>query len=152
MTKDDFAARVQAMQGTLYRVACAYLNADCDRGDAVQEAILKAWQALSSLREEAYFETWLTRILIRECANIQRRQKRVLPVAAVPDRPSPPEDTQDDLKTALLKLPERMRIPVVLFYMEGYDVEEIARVMRIPKGTVCSRLARAREQLKEAME
>ncbi|MBR6666799.1 MAG: hypothetical protein IKL25_00310 [Clostridia bacterium] len=66
MTNEDFAARVIAMQGTLYRVTCALLRDHADREDAVQSAIEKAWRKRSSLREEARLQQWIVRILINE--------------------------------------------------------------------------------------
>ena len=72
MDKQEFADRVHAMQERLYRMTYGQLREEQDRRDAVQEAILKAWQSRERLRDPAYFETWLIRILINECHNIQR--------------------------------------------------------------------------------
>ncbi len=73
--------RVTAAQGSLYRVAGeSYLRGESDRLDAVAEAIARAWEKRRTLRDEALFTTWLTRILIRVCVDItQRRQKRMIP-------------------------------------------------------------------------
>ena len=65
MDKDEFARRAREATQSLYRVACAYLASPPDRDDAVQEALLRAWEKRRTLREEQYFKTWLTRILIR---------------------------------------------------------------------------------------
>ncbi|MBR1585705.1 MAG: sigma-70 family RNA polymerase sigma factor [Clostridia bacterium] len=152
LTKEEFIRQVEENRGAMYRVTCAYLRQEHDRLDAVQEALLKAWQGLPWLREAAYFRTWLIRILIRECVNIQRRQKRVIPTESVPEPPREENSADPALREAILALPESMRIVVVLFYMEGYPVEDISRILKLPKGTVCSRLARAREKIKQAMK
>lgn len=152
MTKEAFVRQVEEARGTLYRVACAYLRQEADRNDAVQEALLKAWKNLHKLREETFFRTWLIRILIRECVNIQRGQKRMRPVERVPDRAAEDGGQHTGLRDAILALPEPLRIVIVLRYMEEYPVEEMARVLRVPKGTVCSRLARARKRMKEYLE
>ena len=89
MTNEDFAARVMAMQGTLYRVSCALLRDHADREDAVQSAIEKAWRKLGTLREESRLQAWLVRILINECYAILRRQTRETPVDVLPDTPAP---------------------------------------------------------------
>ena len=67
MDQREFAERVTAVQGSLYRVAASYLRGESDRLDAVAEAIAKAWERRRTLREEALFATWITRILIRVC-------------------------------------------------------------------------------------
>ena len=152
MTKEAFVLKVEEARETLYRVACAYLKQEADRNDAVQEALLKAWKNLHKLREEAYFRTWLIRILIRECVNIQRGQQRTRPVERVPDRAGPEPGQDTGLRYAILALPDALRIVIVLKYMEEYPVEEIARILRVPKGTVCSRLARARKRMQEYLK
>lgn len=143
MTKEEFARRAEEMKGPMHRVACAYLRCEHDRLDAVQETLLKAWKGLGRLKKPEYFNTWLIRILIRECTNIQRHQSRVRPMEAVPEPPPNDAGKAVEVREAILALPESQRIVVVLFYMEGYAVEEIARALRLPKGTVCSRLNRA---------
>lgn len=148
MEKDAFARRVTAMQGSLYRVAAGYLRGESDRLDAVSEAIARAWEKRHTLRDEQLFATWLTRILIRECVNIQRRQKRLVPVETLPDAPREEDAQLAALREAMDALPQRQRTMVVLHYMEGYDVEETARIMRVTKGAVCAGLFRARRALR----
>ncbi len=148
MDKQEFTGRVRAISDMLYRVACGQLRDHNDRCDAVQEAVLKAWNRRHTLRNEQYFETWLVRILINECHSIQRRKARVLPMESVPDPEAHTDDTTAELREAILQLPEKLRMPVILHYMEGYDSNEIARMLRVPAGTVRTRLMRARNQLK----
>ncbi len=152
MTKEEFIRQADACRGTMYRVSRAYLRQEADQLDAVQEALLKAWKCRNQLKEIPYFRTWLTRILIRECVNIQRRQKRMIPTEQVPMPPAGEHGGDTALRDAIMLLPETMRIPLVLHYMEGYPVEEIAKILRLPKGTVCSRLSRAREQIKKMLK
>ena len=147
MDKEQFAAHVTNMQNSLYRVAASYLRGESDRLDAVAEAIAKAWEKRHTLRDETLFRTWITRILIRECVNIQRRQKRSIPVERVPDMPGDMPEVEA-LREALHSLPQRLRTMAVLHYMEGYDVSETARMMGTTKGAVCAGLFRAREKLR----
>ena len=152
MDKDTFARQVTDLQGSLYRVAASYLHGESDRLDAVSEAITRAWEKRHTLREESLFRTWITRILIRECVNIQRRQKRSVPVDALPEAESEPEDERiAALREALAQLPQRQRTMTVLHYMEGYDVREVARIMGTTKSAVCAGLSRARARLRTLM-
>lgn len=152
MTKEEFIGRVQDMRLPMHRIACAYLRQEADRMDAVQETLFKAWRALPRLKEEKYFQTWLTRILIRECVNIQRHQHRMRPAETLPEPAWEGGEDHSELRDAILALPQEQRIVIVLYYMEGYSVEEITNILRLPKGTVCSRLNRARRQLKNDLE
>ena len=151
MTRDEFAQCVRASQEKLYRITYGLLREPQDRMDAVQDAIFKAWRNLGKLRAEEYFDTWLIRILINECHNRQRAQSRLLPLDSAPE---PSEDFQGDLllHDAILSLPEKLRIPIILHYMEGYRTDEIAKMLRLPGGTVRSRLRRARAMLKTLLE
>ena len=152
MDKDTFARQVTDLQGGLYRVAASYLRGESDRLDAVSEAITRAWEKRHALRDEGLFRTWITRILIRECVNIQRRQKRSVPVDALPEAESEPEDEHiAALREALAQLPQRQRTMTVLHYMEGYDVREVARIMGTTKSAVCAGLSRARARLRALM-
>lgn len=150
MNKETFAWQVTGMQSSLYRVAASYLKGESDRLDAVGEAIARAWEKRHTLRDEALFKTWMTRILIRECVNIQRRQRRIVPVESMPESAAQQEDERIvGLRAALDRLPQKQRTMVVLHYMEGYSVKEIAAMLRTTKGAVCAGLSRARDRLRE---
>ncbi len=150
MTSEEFARRIVAMQDTLYRVSYGILPKACDREDAVQECIRRAWEKREQLRADAYMQTWVIRILIRECYGVARRVKREIPVDMLPVRDvSPAGDPV--LRDAVLSLPEKLRIPVVLHYMEGYELKEIAAMLRVPQGTVKTRMHKARNQLKAVL-
>ncbi|MCL1796431.1 MAG: RNA polymerase sigma factor [Clostridia bacterium] len=155
MTSTEFGERIVEMQETLYRVCYSILPRACDREDVVQECIRIAWQKRSSLRNERYLQTWVVRILIRECYALLRSGKREhLTEAAMeeafPERIAPP-DANIDLHDALVALPASLRLPVTLHYLEGYPLSDIAHMLRLPTGTVKSRLNRARRQLKTSM-
>ena len=152
MDKQEFSRRVLAVEGRLYRISCGMLHEPQDRMDAVQEAVLKAWQNLHRLRREEYFETWLTRILINECHNIQNARRRSAPMDELPECAAPPEDGNRALQDALASLDEALRLPLLLCYMEGYRVREIAKILCIPEGTVKSRIARGKSKLKALLE
>lgn len=148
MNKAEFTLRVRDCERRLYRVARTILRCDADCEDAVQEALVRAWAKRNTLREEAYFETWLIRILINECRTLVRRQPRgevELPENLV----APPADPM--LMDALMNLPEKHRIPLELHYIEGYRISEISRMLHVPEGTVKWRMNRGRSLLKQAL-
>jgi RNA polymerase sigma-70 factor (ECF subfamily) len=138
------------MQETLYRTCYSLLPQACDREDAVQECIRIAWQKRGSLRDERYLQTWVIRILIHECYALLGKRKREHPAEVSPERAAPP-DADAELHDALIALPVELRLPVTLHYLEGYPLSDVARMLRIPTGTVKSRLNRARRRLKACM-
>ena len=146
MTNQEFAARALAMKQKMFRVAYGLLRDPSDQEDAVSEAIRKGLQQRSKLRDERAFEAWLMRILINECHAIGRKKARELPVAELPERIAP-EGANPELHDAILALPEALRELVILHYMDGYPLDIIGNTLRLPLGTVKTRLMRARQQL-----
>ena len=149
MDKVDFIRRVRGCERRLYRVARTLLPSEADCEDAVQEALLRAWARLDTLRNEAYFETWLMRILINQCRAFYRRRSRG-EVELTEDIPGP-EAGDSSLLEALMKLPEKPRVALELHYIEGYDVKACARMLGVPEGTVKWRLHQGRKLLKRAL-
>ena len=148
MTHEAFAERIIAMQARLYRVSASVLRQRADQEDAVQSCIEKAWRKLPLLRDEDRLEQWVTSILINECRSMIRRRRWVIPVAEVPDTPAPP-DADPDLYRFFTSLPDKLRLVMTLRYVEGFEVSDIAHTLRIPEGTVKSRLARGRERMRQ---
>lgn len=150
MTDNDFVLRLTAMRETMYRISYSQLSQGCDRDDAVQETLVKAWEHRRKLRDERYMQTWVVRILINECHNIQRKQKRELP-EPVTTPPYIPESISD-LKNALLCLDNKLRLPIILHCIEGYHTHEIAKILGVPKGTVLWRMSKARKELRSMLD
>lgn len=153
MDKDVFVDKVLEAESTLYRVSKSILMHDEDCEDAVQGAILKAYNKIGTLKKEQYFKTWLVRILINECYNLKRRDcskvsyEEYFEFAKADDKKD-----YSELYLAVQKLPDRIRITIVLYYVEGYSIEEIKQILKIPAGTVKSRLAKGRKLLKIKLE
>ena len=89
MTKEEFAARVQAVRVRLYRTAYLYLGSEADALEAVDEAVYQALRALKQLRQPEFFETWITRILLNECHKELRRRRRFSGEDALPETAAP---------------------------------------------------------------
>ena len=150
MTQAEFARRVVAMQDTLYRVSTTLLPQLCDREDAVQSAIEKALRKREHLRDPDALAPWLTRILINECYALLRRRKHETLMDELPQR-QVEADARPDIYQLFTSLEEKYRLPMVLYYVEGYCVKEIGSIMRLPQGTVKSRLHRGRLLLRDSL-
>ena len=108
---------------------------------------MRAWRQIGSLREEKYFKTWLTRILINEAKRILKR--RVNAPGQIAEKAEAADSANPDLHDAILALPVGLRIPLVLHYMEGYSVKEISAMLQLPVTTVQWRLHSARKQIRD---
>ena len=150
MTNEAFTEAIIRMTPTLYRIARGQLMIEADQQDAVQEAIRRSWEKRGSLKNERYLQTWVIRILLNVCHDIQRHGKREFPVDEIPDRPLEAPD-YTDLRSALFRLKDKERVPVILHYIEGYDVRHVAEILRIPAGSVKTRLMRARAHLRDIL-
>ena len=149
MTKDAFIREVRNAEAMLYHISKSILKNDSDCGDAVQETLLKAYEKLPMLKEEKFFRTWITRILINECKGILRKQKKVVPYEDYMGNERLSEENRyHHLYMAIMELPEDLRILVTLYYIEGFSQKEISEILEIPEGTIKSRLSRARDFLK----
>jgi len=148
--KDFFVKEIENRGAMMYRVAFTILRNSDDCRDALQEAALKAWEKRESLRDKKCFMTWLTRILINECHNIQRKRRRIISLEEAPEQPSLPPDPT--LALALQALPEKLRLPLVLRFAEGMNEAEIAKVLHLPDSTVRGRIYRAKQQLRKELE
>lgn len=150
MEKDFFVQEIDAHSGMLYRVAFTILRNDDACRDALQDAVLKAWEKRHILRQERYFRTWITRILINTCYDAQKKRKRIVYLDELPEPVSSPPDPS--LQLALQSLPEKLRLPLVLFYSEGMSYDEIAQTLKLPQSTVRGRIHRAKAELRKELD
>lgn len=150
MDKDFFVGEIEAHSGMMYRVAYSILQNDDACKDALQDAALKAWEKRHSLREERYFRTWITRILINVCYNTQRKRRRIVSIEEIAEPSAPPPDLE--LALALQALPEKLRLPLVLCYSEGMSYQEAADTLHLPVATVRGRIHRAKGELRKELD
>lgn len=145
MDQNTFVVRTQAIKARLYRTAYLYLGSEADALEAVDEAVYQALRSLKKLREPAFFETWITRILINQCHRELRRRKRLHPDGeeALPESAGPDAYAGLPLREAVNRLPEELRTVVILRFFSGYTQAETAAALEIPQGTVATRQRRA---------
>ena len=145
---DAFTELIRLYTKDMYRVALAILMNDEDAADAIQDTVLVCWEKIDTLKYAAYFKTWMTRILINKCNTMRKKLQKTCGLeeceeAAVYD------EYNLELKEALSLLGEKYRVIMTMFYSEGYHIEEIARILKMPKSTVQTRLHRGRKKLAE---
>ena len=148
-TADGFAAAVKQTERLLFAVSYSILGNRDACADAVQSALMKAWQNRMSLKNAAQFKSWMVQIVSNESKNYLRKRPNLPLDENIPTA----EEDQDhiDVKQALNALPESTRLIVMLYYFERYSVKDICTLLNLPEGTVHSRLSRAREQLRKEL-
>lgn len=153
MTEQQFKLEAEKLSPALYRVALSIVRAPFDAEDAVQEALGKAWAVRETCRADT-FPAYLMRIAINECRNIQRQRMRVQPRETLPEQAmeNAPTDMQIDLKNAVDTLPDALRTPLLLKYMEGWADGMIAKALSISPIAVRNRLHRARRKLRPLLD
>lgn len=158
---------VQRYQRQVYNLAYRMVGSAEDAGDMVQETFLRAYGALQSFRQDASFLTWLYKIASNLCIDHlrSRRAKGALSLdfeleegrEPAADRLMGPEETVvrgavgDIVQKAVMNLPAKYRVVVVMRHLQGMSVEEIANQLELPSGTVKTHLFRGREMLRERL-
>ena len=159
---DAFDRLVAAHEDRIYHAAYRITGNAEDARDAAQETFVKAFRALPRYRHEAAFGTWLHRIAVNASLDIVRRRPQAPPVPLEevvlpaqthnPDIEAERHEVQLRVHDALRRLAPDHRVIVVLRDLQGLAYEEIAEVLRMPIGTVRSRLSRAREALRALLK
>jgi len=142
--REAFTALFSQMSSRLYRTALGILGNPHDAADALQEAGLKAYRYYDKLQSREAGAAWLTRILINACYDQGRRRSRAVPTGLdVLEKEEPSAvvpETDWELVQALQELSEDQRTTVVLRFFQDMSIPQIAQVMKVPDGTVKSRL------------
>lgn len=148
--KEAFGELIRLHTPNMYKVAKAILKNDDDVADAIQETALLCWEKLASLKKDAYFKTWMTRILINNCNAIYQKRSRIISGEILPETGvEEPEYASVEWQQFLQCLDEKYRVVVVLHYVEGFKIREIAEILQINENTVSTRLAAARQKMEK---
>lgn len=152
MKQQQFVTEVLAAEKQLYGIARSMLKREVDCEDAIQNTLLRAYANLKTLRNDKFFRTWLTRILINECYRILKKERHLVPYEEAENKSKEWENEYSEVYEALMTLKEPYRLAFVLHYIEGYSVKETARILKISETNAKQRLLRARSQLKEILK
>lgn len=135
----------------MYKVARAILHNDNDAADAMQDTILSCFENIHTLKKQEYFKTWLIRILINKCNRILQHYKRENLPGVMPETMKPDQSLAEfEFKEMLHSVDEKYRLILILYYLEGFKIQEIAELLEMNTNTVKTRLSRAREQIRAA--
>ena len=164
-SEDSFASQIQGALPASFRLAAVILGDISDAEDATQDAVERAWRSRSKLRDADRFDAWFQRILVNSCVDrVRRRRGKPLLVSFEASHPEPtgrnarfedPADRsaqRDSVRRALDKLNVDPRVVIAMRFFLDLEVDEIARRLGTPSGTVKSRLHRGLRDLRAAWE
>jgi len=158
---EAFNPLVERYKMPLYKVLYRMVHNRDDAEDLVEEAFIKAYRAISRFDLDRSFYAWICRIAVNNAINYIKKERRgqvqsigMVEYRLIAEKGNPVKMTREKIlkeriNAAIAKLPEEYRMILVLRVDDEYSYEEIGNMLKIPKGTVMSRLARARQKLKK---
>lgn len=153
-----FVELIEENKQAMYKVAVGILKNDFDAADAIQQSILTCYEKLKELKKAQYFKTWLLRILINNCNQMLREQKKVVgiedyygaedtkgkkaeeKIAAQPGAAT----INEDFLELLDQMEQQYRVVLILYYVEEMNIREISQILQMNENTVKTRLSRGR--------
>ena len=153
LTEQEFQKAAETYLDMTYRIALNWFRRPADAEDAVQETMLRLWRTNTAFTDEENLRRWLVRVTLNECKRISSHpwRKRTVPLDAYP----PPvfrDPAQGTLFQEVMDLPGKYRLPLYLYYYEGYSAAEVGELLGLKTSTVQIRLARGRARLKTQLE
>ena len=146
-----FLEAVRESRDKMFRIAMSLLHVPADAEDAVSAAVESTWKHFHGIRNTEALSAYLVRSTVNAAKDELRRRRRKAPLESVDQSPAA-EDPGDPLYWYICGLEEKYRLPLVLRFQERMTEQEIAAALRLPRGTVSSRIRRALSILKESMD
>lgn len=152
MEADIFVQLLSECREEMYALSYQMLKNYHDVEDAVSSTVLKAYEKRDTLHNRSKFKSWILRILINEIKQmIRKREKMIVSDYGNLDIKTTVSDANKELWDLVFSLQQDLRAVIILYYYQGYSTKEIAKILQKPKGTILSRLSRARASLKKML-
>ena len=149
ITNEQFTCLVKKYIDTVFRIALNYTKSAPDAEDITQDVFLALLREKKDFRSDEHCKAWLIRVTVNACRKWHRSPwRKHVPFAEYAASLPQATEKDRDILDAVMALPRKYRLPIYLYYFEEYSTQEIADILRIPKGTVCTHLSRGRELLK----
>ena len=158
--REAFRALYEVYKDDVYSIAWNFTGDEETARDVTQDVFLKLFSAIGGFRGESSFKTWLFRLVANACRDAQRRRRRLVPLEVVlekaEDPGSPDADTRQReisrrVRSAVVSLAPKLRLAILLRYVEDLSYSEIAAALGCSPGTVASRLNRGHRILAERL-
>ena len=149
---EEFTRLARMYADTVYRVAYGCLRSPPDAEDVTQNVLLKLYRREEAFESDEHVKHWLIRVTVNECRRVFRAPwRRETPLDSLAETLSFETPEHSELFYAVMGLPKKYRIVLLLYYYADYSTGEVAGLLRLPPATVRTQLARGREQLKHLL-
>ena len=153
MSKEEFTAFAEKYMDTIYRVAYSWTKNSDDANDVTQDVLLQLYKTTKEFESDSHLKNWLIKVTVNQCKMLFRSPWRKMEdIGEYADTLGFEEKSHLDLFRAVMNLDKKYRVPLLLFYYEGYSTAEIASILGIPEKTVSTRLFRAKARLKDDLK
>lgn len=154
MTGDEFTALAQRHMDLVYRVALNCVKHPSDADDVTQNVMLRLFRSGPRFESEEHARRWLIRVTANESKRLLSMtwRSRTASLEEAVHAVHPEDEERQELLRAVIELPDKYRLPLYLYYYEGYSTDEIAAILNSKLSTVQTWLARGREKLKSALK
>ena len=154
LTKEYFHELYEEHSAMAYRLCMLYLKNESDAKDALQDLFLKLWEKKPKFKNKDHEKAWIIRAAKHRCLDVLKSSWHKKRNVYEPDRQQVADETEkeDSLLDQIQKLPQKYREVLYLYYYEEYSVKEISNLMVRKESTIQSRLAAARQKLKNILE
>ena len=161
--RDSFRDLFEAHKDRVYSIAFHYSGNEAMARDVTQQVFLKLFTSITQFREDSHFTTWLYRIVANACTDEHRKRRRFVPFSPeIEVRHMTEQGSQESrfhrrevaesVRGAISELTPKLRLPILLKYVEGLSYDEIAETLEISIGTVSSRLNRGHKMLAQKLD
>lgn len=148
--EESFFKLIEENKVSLYKAARSILNNDDDIADAIQETVISAYRNIKSLKDDSYFKTWLTKILINKCKDIISKNKEILILDDYKEEGYTQEFlSKFEIEDMLNDLSKEQKLVISLYYISQFNTREISEILKESEGTIKSRLSRARNNIRK---
>ena len=153
MLKEQFESLVEKYMGMIYRVAYSWTKNSDDANDVTQDVLIQLYKSNKKFESDVHIKNWLIKVTVNQCKMLFRTPwSKMEDISNYAETIGFEDESHLDLFFAVMKLDKKYRVPLMLFYYEGYSTKEISSFLGISEKTISTRLFRAKAILKDYLK
>lgn len=153
MSTEEFTTFAKKYMDTIYRVAYSWLKNSDDANDVTQDVLIQLYKTTKEFESDSHLKNWLIKVTVNRCKMIFRSPwSKMEDINEYVESLGFEEKDYQDLFQAVMELDKKYRVPIMLFYYDGYTTAEIASLLGIPEKTVSTRIFRAKAKLRDYLK